>query len=250
MTAVSFLRRSAWLARALVLATSCAAGLAHAAEFSVTPIRVELKPGVMSETINVVNHSQAKLRVNVKLMAWSQDATGADVYIDSAELIYFPRQLEIPADSKRLVRVGVKTPAGVAERTFRLFIEEEPEPAPSGGQAQVAFHFRFGVPIFVTPAVGKPQPEVGEPTLEGGKVSLVVKNNGNQHFRLNKLTVSDGATFTRDLPGWYSLAGTQRTYSADLPREVCRKGNPLTIQLEGDGIQLERKLTVDPARCA
>lgn len=222
----------------------------RATEFSVTPIRVELKPGAMSETITVINHEQTRLRVSVKLMEWTQDATGQDVYSESNDLIYFPRQLDLAPDSKRLIRVGVKVPAGTAERTYRLFVEEEPDPTTTGARAQVAFHFRFGVPIFMTPAVGKPVPEVLPPTMEKGKLTLVVKNSGNQHFRLNKLSVTDGASFVQELPGWYSLAGTARSYVASVPREVCVRTPVLSVLLEGEGIALERKLTVNPAHCA
>jgi len=223
---------------------------AVASEFSVTPIRAELKPGAMNETITVTNDSSNRLRVTVKLMEWTQDAAGNDVYQESSDLIYFPRQMELEAGAKRLVRVGAKTPAGTAERTYRLFIEEVPEPAQASAPAAVTFYFRFGVPIFLPPAVPKRLPEVLEPTLEKGKLSLVVKNAGNQNFRVNKVTVTDGAGYSHDIAGWYSLAGTSRAYVADIPRETCRKATALAVKLEGEGISFDRKLQVDPANCS
>lgn len=238
-------------ARALVLAPVLllAAGLAPAGEFSVTPIRVELKPGAMTETIAITNHAPQKLRVSVKLLEWTQDAAGRDVYKDSSDLVYFPRQLEIEPEGKRLVRVGLKSPAGVAERTYRLFIEEEPEPAADPARSQVSFYFRFGVPVFLAPAVPKPQPEADSPTLGQGKLSVVVRNPGNQHFRLVKVVFSDGAGYSKEVGGWYSLAGSQRTYSAAIPVEVCRQARTLRVTLEGEGFRLERSLDVDPANC-
>jgi fimbrial chaperone protein len=239
--------RGAFAAAALA---ACGLAPALAAEFSVTPIRVELKPGVLSETITVTNNAKARLRVAVKLQEWTQDESGADVYKDSSDLVYFPRQLELEGDAKRLVRVGVKSPAGVVERTYRLFIEEEPEPAGPQGRAQVSFYFRFGVPIFLPPAVPKVQPEVAQPTLKAGKVSVVVKNAGNQHFRLNKLSLSDGGSFSTEIAGWYSLAGSTRTYTLDVPRDACRQARSLNLLLEGEGLRIDRKLDVDPANCA
>lgn len=231
-------------------ALAIAAAPARAGDFSVTPIRVELRAGAMNETITVTNHAPEKLRVSVKLMEWSQDATGADVYKESSDLIYFPRQLEIEPEGKRLVRVGAKTPSGINERAYRLFLEEEPQAAANQTSAQVALYFRFGVPVFLPPVAPKPQPEVMEPTLQGGKLALVVRNTGNQHFRLVKLTVSDGAGYNQDLSGWYSLAGSQRTYTADIPPDVCRKAASLSVTLEGEGLRVDRKLDVDPASCA
>lgn len=221
-----------------------------ATEFSVSPIRVDLKPGTMSETIAVTNHSDRKLRVSLKLTEWTQDAAGKDVYQDSSDLIYFPRQMELEPNGKRLVRLGARRPAGVVERTYRLWVEEEPAPAAAGSQAQVAFYFRFGVPVFLVPAVGKPQPEFSEPQLDKGRLSLHVKNAGSQSFRLQKITVSDGAGFTREIAGWYSLAGTERTYATDIPRDVCVRAKSLAIAIEGEGIRSDRKLDVVPASCS
>jgi fimbrial chaperone protein len=223
---------------------------AAASEFSVTPIRAELKPGAMSETITVTNDSATRLRVTVKLMEWTQDAAGKDVYQESGDLVYFPRQMDVEPGAKRLVRVGAKTPAATAERAYRLFIEEVPEPSQATGPVAVTFYFRFGVPIFLPPAVPKPLPEALEPTLEKGRLSLVVRNAGNQNFRLNKLVVTDGAGYAQEIAGWYSLAGTSRTYVADIPREACRKASALSIKVEGEAISLERKLQVDPANCS
>lgn len=248
MTTISPLLRAGWRAAALLAFTAPVPG--WGAEFSVTPIRAELKAGALNETITITNHSQGRLRVSVKLVEWSQDETGKDIYRDSDDLVYFPRQLDIPGGAKRLVRVGTRTPAGVKERTYRLFVEEEPEAATAPGTAQVAFLFRFGVPVFLPPAVPKPEPEVAQPELRDGKLSVVVRNSGNQHFRLTRIAITDGAGHQQEMQGWYSLAGSTRTYTADIPPAVCRAAKSLNVQLEGEGIRLDRKLDVDPAGCA
>ena len=221
-----------------------------ASEFSVSPVRVELKPGALSDTLTVVNHASERLRVQVRLMAWTQDEQGADVYSESGDIIYFPRQMEMDGEARRLIRIGAKTPGGATERTYRLFIEEQPEPsAQASRSAEVAVYFRFGVPVFVPPAVAKPQAEVGQPTLDKGKLSVQLRNTGNQHVRVLKLVVSDGAGFQKEIAGWYTLAGAQRTYTLDLPPEVCRKAKTLEVSVEGESLRVNRKLDVDPARC-
>lgn len=231
------------------LLAACAAAPVLASDFSVSPVRVELRQGSLSETITVMNHAPARLRVAVKLMEWTQDEQGNDVYKDSGDIVYFPRQLEVEPDGRRLVRVGAKAPAGPTERTYRVFIEEQPEPTPEGRSAQVAVYFRFGVPIFLPPAVPRLQAEIGEPALDKGKLSLQVRNGGNQHFRLLRILVSDGAGHQQEVAGWYSLAGTQKTYSVDIPAEVCRRAKTLNVTVEGEGVRADRKLDVDPARC-
>jgi P pilus assembly chaperone PapD len=186
----------------------------------------------------------------MKLFAWTQDAAGQDVLADSSDLIYFPRQMEVDPGARRLVRVGIKAPATGAERAYRLFIEEEPDPAQPQGRAQVAIYFRFGVPVFVAPPGAKAQPEVGPPTLASGRMSVLVRNAGNRHLRLTRVVFSDGAGFRQEQQGWYSLAGSERTYAAEIPADICRKARTLQVLLEGENLRIERTLDVDPAACA
>jgi len=232
-----------------VAALALAAAMpASAGEFSVTPIRAELKPGALSETITVTNHAATPLRVSIRLMEWTQDQAGNDVYKESGDLVYFPRQMDVPPEGKRLVRVGAKSPAGVVERSYRLFIEEEPDTS-SPGAGQVAFYFRFGVPIFLPPVTPRATPDVDPPVLADGTLKVQVRNAGNQHFKINKVTVSDGAGYGQDVVGWYMLPGARRTYVASIPGDVCRKARTLAVGIQGDGIQIDRTLNVDPASC-
>ena len=159
-THVSFPHRRLLLAWATLAVAGGPWPAAIGSEFSVTPIRVELKAGALNETITVTNHSRERLRVSVRLMAWSQDAQGADVYQETTDLVYFPRLLDLDPDSKRLIRLGAKVPGATTERTYRLFIEEQPEPTPGNARPQVAIVFKFGVPVFLPPALPRPMPEV------------------------------------------------------------------------------------------
>lgn len=219
-----------------------------AGEFAVSPIRAELKPGALTETLTVTNYSDMPLRVSAKLMEWSQDAAGADVYKDSGELVYFPRQLDIPAQGRRLIRLGAKAVGPNTERTYRLFIEEEPGAGSLAG-AQVSFYFRFGVPVFVPPSGGRAEPQVSGIELVPGKVHVRVRNTGNQHFRLVRVALASEGGYAKEASGWYSLAGSTRTYSFDLPMADCLKAGKLRFTAEGEDVRLEQAVDVGPAAC-
>lgn len=238
------------LLRLLALAAACGAAPGLAQDFSVSPIRAELRNGSTSETITVTNHSSNRMKVAIRLVEWTQDEDGKDVYKDSAELVYFPRQMDLGAGEKKVVRVGMKSPPAAAERAFRLFIEQMPDPLNLGTQTGVTFNFRFGVPVFVLPPAAVESFEVLTPRLSRGRVSLPVRNDGNQHVRLNRIVATDGAEYKKELPGWYSLAGTRRDYVLDLPVDVCRLGKPLMFTIEGPGLRTERQLHVDPGNCS
>ena len=239
-------------ALALVLAAALLAAppLSWGGDFSVSPIRAELKPGSLSETISVTNHSDKPMRVGVRLLSWTQDSEGKDVLTESGDLIYFPRQMDIEPGARRLVRIGAKNPAGPVERAYRLFIEEVP-PAGAATQPgmQVAVYFRFGLPIFLPPAVPRQQPEFADSVVRKGELQFQIRNPGNQHFRLTKVQVSDGAGFSVNVGGWYTLAGASRTYTAQIPAEVCQKSRKLIVLAEGDGVRLEREVDLSLANC-
>jgi fimbrial chaperone protein len=212
---------------------------------------VELKAGAMTEAISVINHAAEPLRVGVRLMEWSQDEQGNDTYKDTGELVYFPRQMDVGPDSRRIVRVGAKAPAATTERSYRLFIEEQPAATPPGGRAQISLALRFGLPVFLPPAVPRVQIETGDPVLQAGRLSIALKNAGNQHVRVNTLRVASDTGFTQEAQGWYALAGVQRTFALVLPQEACRAAKVLSVSLllDGSATPIDRKLPVDPASC-
>ncbi|WP_332816279.1 fimbrial biogenesis chaperone [Ramlibacter sp.] len=236
------------IALALTVVLAGTASPAQSGEFAVSPIRVDLKPGTLTETLTVSNHARMPLRVSVKLKEWSQDPQGADIYKDSDDLVYFPRQLDIPPQGRRLIRVGTRAPAVGTERAYRLFIEEEPAPGSSAG-AQVSFYFRFGVPIFLPPPTGRAQPEVERIEFLPGKVQVRVRNPGSQHFRLLKVALSGDSGYAKEVGGWYSLAGSSRIYSFDFPVADCLRTKALRFTAEGEGVRLEEVVDVQPTSC-
>src|ERR1051325_10876733 len=95
----------------LALILSLAAPLnGVAAEFSVSPIRLPFERGARAAAVTVSNDDARPLRMQLRLMEWTQDAAGADVHRDSEELVYFPRMMTVPPGGKRLVRVGLESP--------------------------------------------------------------------------------------------------------------------------------------------
>ena len=235
------------LAAALWLATTSAC----AAEFSVSPIRVELARGARSAAVSVANEDPQPLRMQLRLVEWSQDAEGKDLYRDSDELIYYPRLMTIQPREKRLVRIGVKTAGGAAERTYRLYIDELPaaaddalRPAASG----IRFTLRFALPVFVPPAEPAPRGAIESIALQDGKLAVAVRNPGNQSFRIATVAVRGGA-FAAEAAGWYLLAGATRVHRFDIPAEACRGLRRLEVTVKADRLSLEGGLDVDPGMC-
>ncbi|SRR6266581_3362301 len=224
---------------------------ALAANFGVSPIRLDLDRATKSGAVTVSNDETDKaLQVQMKAYAWSQDEEAKDRYEDSEDLIYYPRIMTVQPQQQRLLRVGLRLPATDLEKAYRLFIEEIPEPRKSEAQgAQIAVTVRFGVPVFVKPLKEEPRGEIETIELAKGSVSVKVRNTGNTHFIIQSVSLKSGEAFAKEISGWYLLPGAARIHSATLPAEICTQLTRLDVSVKTDKLELTRSLAVSAAMC-
>ena len=228
----------------------------HCGQWRVSPARVFLDRDVKSTVITVVNEAEEKVSLQGKAMEWTQDAAGKDVYQDTNDLAFFPRMLLINKGEQKIIRAGMKIPAGAREKTYRLFIEEIPQPRKiTGDNAQLSVSVRFGVPVFVKPLKEEVKGEITGASLAKGVVTTKIKNDGNTHFRIGSVSLkgtnSQGAeTFATKLDGWYLLADAARSYAAPIPAGKCAETAQIEIEVTTDAkITLKRQLNVEKALC-
>jgi len=204
---------------------------AFAGEFQVSPITLDLGKTNKSGTITVTNVGTEKINLQIQAMEWKQDAEGKDLYSETNDIIYFPKIVSVDKGDSQLTRVGIKEGLSEREKTYRLYIQEIPDQgkkAPDKGKFQIAVMIRFGVPIFIKPAIENLKGMVGPVAVAKGTATAVVKNTGNVHFKIATVTIRgmmpDGQeAFSKELQGWYLLAGAEREYSAPVPSDVCLK---------------------------
>ena len=230
------------------LALALAAASAGAAEFAVSPIRIDFEPGRRSATVTVSNDDPRPLRLQLKLMQWTQDADGADVYTESEDLVYFPKLMSVEPKDRRLVRVGLKSAPAASERSYRLFLDEQPDGAPAGASG-VNFTIRFALPIFLPAAQPRVSAAIASMTLEQGKLRVAVANDGNQHVRITSVAARADGGFKAEVAGWYLLPGVARVHTIEIPAEACRSLRRLEVTVTADKLSLERGLDVDASMC-
>lgn len=227
--------------------------VSFSAEWRVTPIRLDLGKDAKSGVITVINEGEERLHVQMKAYEWTQDADGKDNYTETADIIFFPKIMVFEKKEERILRAGIKMPAITKEKTYRLFIEEIPEPKKAEG-AHVAIAIRFGVPIFVKPLKEEAKGEIEKITLSKGELNIIVKNTGNTHFIINSITLKgktpkEEEKLSRELSGWYLLSGVSRLYTTSIPGEVCNDLKRIDIQVKTDKFTLEGKLDIDKVLC-
>ena len=224
---------------------------ASAGSFGVAPTRIDLGSGARSSLVEVSNDDTRKLSFQVRLSAWTQDAAGKDEYRESQDLIFFPPLFTVNPGDKRVIRVGLKGgEAPAAERAYRLYIEEIPEPATAAAGPEVKVVLRFGVPVFVAPAAPRKRFEVESVEAQPGKVLLRVRNEGNQGAKFETVKVMRGGAAIAEATGWYILPGAARTFEVPVDAGRCASGDALEVVAQAEGLAVKRALAANTALCA
>ena len=226
---------------------------AFGGEFSVSPIRIEFDRTTRTSFVTVRNDGDRPLRAQVTLSEWSQDGDGRDVYTESRDLVFFPKLLNVNPGAEAVVRIGVRSLPAAVEKTYRLYVEEMPDPSPEGG-ARVNVRVRFGVGVFVQPAVKTTRAEIVSMDVRDGMVHVPVRNSGSVSFRVDKVvlcgTRASGEPLSREIGGWYVLAGATRSFQARLTEEECRGLVRIDVEAAGTDVKMEAGLDVADGACA
>lgn len=225
-----------------------------AGEWRVSPIRLDLGRDAKSGVVTIFNEKDDRLQVQMTAMEWTQDADGKDRYAESGDILFFPRLMIFDKKEEKILRAGIRVPAAAAEKAYRLFIEEIPGPRKQQEGAAIAIAIRFGVPIFVHPFKEESRGEVGPLTIAEGTFRVPVKNSGNVHFVIQSILVKGKngkgqEILSRELSGWYLLAGASRVYTTEIPPEACGNLASVEIEVKTDKIPLHGQMIADRSMC-
>jgi fimbrial chaperone protein len=200
----------------LALGIASLAGIADAASFSVSPIRLELSATAPVAVIEVGNTANEPVTVQTQSRAWSQ-ATGADEYGEARPFIISPTIFTIAPGSKQVVRIALRgaAPRDV-EAAYRLIFTEIP-PATTERAPGLRVALRMDVPVYVSPVQPGARPNGSFAVdMSSGAARIAVTNSGNAHLRMVDVVVSSGALKLVELPVLVVLPGATRTI--ELPR--------------------------------
>jgi fimbrial chaperone protein len=235
---------------------------AFAADFQIQPTTLVLGSGDKSGAFSVINSGDEKIDFQVSAKEWSQDAPGKDVYEDTKDIVFFPKIMTVDPHGQRAIRIGIKAPAALREKTYRLFVEEIPtqkKPEELKGakkiRAGLTIAFRFAVPIFVMPLQPKEGGVIENVTMSRGAVKASVRNTGNVHIKLHSVTLhgkaADGTElFSKEFAGWYILQGLSRSYETAVPQNVCGKLAILEVKARAENLTIDGTLNVQKKMCA
>lgn len=163
---------------------------AHAGDFSVNPVRVELSARQNVAALKIRNSGDTDLAIQAQLVRWDQ-TQGKDRFEPTRDLLVTPPLVTIPAGSTQTLRVGLRVPPEPdQELSYRLFLQELPSPEGKDvtGLQMVT---RLSLPVFVAPASAEASPGVRWVAQRGpaGRLLLAAYNAGSGHALVTDLVL-------------------------------------------------------------
>ncbi|HEX7381890.1 MAG TPA: molecular chaperone [Nevskiaceae bacterium] len=233
---------------AAVAAILC--GSAAAASLQVAPISLSFPAGAAAQPLWLTNSGTGTLNAQVRIFHWTQE-NNEDVLSPTDRIVASPPIIAIAPDARQLIRVvRIGDAAPVAEESYRVLVDELPDPEPSTTSG-VNYVFRYSIPVFVEPA--GPAASAGQIASAlhfslahtGGNVELVAENAGATHAQLSavNLLVPGHApvVVSAGLLG-YVLPGRTRRWP--LPAEAARLPATATLQAHVNGEPIHQALVL------
>ena len=245
----------------LALAAICVSALRPAAAdgLKVSPIRIYFEEQQKTQTLTLHNDGDEPVTLQLEQMEWSQDAEGQDAYAPTQAIVLFPKIVTVGAHAEQLIRLGYQGPAPTnQERAYRVYLTELPVSRP--GKTTLKMAMRLGLPVFISPAEGKPTLEIAGTRVSQAVAQLQVRNTGRHHAYLETIHVvgraaSGSEVFAAEASGWYVLPGSQRTFPIELPDSECARAATLQFSLTFSNRDLDQPpvtstASVTPSDCS
>jgi fimbrial chaperone protein len=187
---------------------------AHAAGFSISPIRLDLSATARTAALTVRNDEREAL-VQAEVMLWEQ-VDGQDRLTPTRDLLVSPAVFTLPPNGSQLVRVALRNPPAdtTRELSYRLILQDVPQAArPDFSGLQVAL--RLSVPVFIAVA-GTSGPALEWSAAASGQgLVLTAQNTGDMHARIHgfSVTPADGGEALVQPAASYILPGQTRHWT-------------------------------------
>jgi fimbrial chaperone protein len=232
----------------LTLTLVLLSAITQAATYGVSPLSITFSATQKSSVVTVVNEDTRPVMLRVKAMAWTQDGSGSDTYVDTTDLVFFPKRLELAPGDKRVIRVGINSLQGPAEKAYRLYVEELPPAVlAEDDSTKLSVLVTFGLPVFVQPDKAEPDLKLEAVTVKDDVIVLSINNAGSRHARLSRVLLHDGSVVSDAIEGRYIFPGIRKQVSVTVPAAFCSgKKESLAIETENGELAVD---VIMPTAC-
>jgi fimbrial chaperone protein len=200
------------LRRCVAAACLLAATSGLAATFSVTPVRIYMKPQDRAVAVTITNEGDEPVVLQADLYTWTQKPDGTDDTQLTEDLILSPPIVKLPAKGRQVVRLARLRPADASRQlTYRMILREIPEAGAPRENIQVQIALALSMPVFITPPAAKRAMLCA--TTRGGASTLNVScaNTGSAYAQIREIQAKRGErTLAGFEGGTYILPGAHR----------------------------------------
>jgi fimbrial chaperone protein len=199
-----------------------------ASSISLSPTSIVSGSQEKSAALVLENRGDSTERYQVSVYAWSQTAGGQDVAVPTQDLMAAPSVIEIPAKSKRAVRVlrvrGQDSPA-----YYRLLLRQLPSAQPAS---------RMRLLVNQDLPVAFEDPKAGEPVLSARFTTqgVLLSNDGAKAGRLTSIGPAGHAHWREGALGWV-LPGQSKL----IPLKPGLRAPSLSITVNGKPLTVAAK---------
>lgn len=199
-----------------------------ASSISLSPTSIVSGSQQKSAALVLENRGDSTERYQVSVYAWSQTPDGQDVAVPTQDLMAAPSVIEIPAKSKRAVRVlrgrGQDSPA-----YYRLLLRQLPSAQPAG---------RMRLLVNQDLPVAFEDSKAGEPVLSARYTTqgVLLSNDGAKAGRLTSIGPAGHAHWREGALGWV-LPGQSKL----IPLKPGLRAPSLSITVNGKPLTVAAK---------
>ena len=234
-----------------------AAGSARAASVAISPVNISLTRDQHSALLNVTNDGTKPVRFALSTYAWSESDAGAMELNPTTDIIFFPAQLTLAPGEARNIRLGTQLAPSAVERSYRIFLEELPEPTTTSSSHVFQVHVlsRISVPIFLVPEQANVQADIGAISARKSSIAFQVNNTGTVHVLPGPVSVqgrdaSDKLVFSTSTDVWYVLAGGTRSVKVNIPASACAHVRTITVTANFGSVARSRSQQTPSGVCS
>jgi fimbrial chaperone protein len=205
--------------RALGLMVVAAMPLAHAGQFSVTPVRIFMDAKDRATAITLTNDGDTELVMQADIYVWTQKPGGEEDLALSEDMILAPPIIKLAPKARQVLRLAnLKPVLPGQQQTYRMIVREIPEAKPADTKnVQLQIALAFSLPVFISPPGLKRQLSCTvqrSVPAASNSIDAVCQNLGNAYAQATdfKLMDAQGQAVAVRESGNYVLPGIQRSF--------------------------------------
>jgi fimbrial chaperone protein len=223
-------------ARAAFVALAAAAVVlpALAATFSVTPVRIYMRPQDRAVAVTITNESDGPVVLQADIYNWTQKPDGTDELALTEDLILSPPIIKLGPRAKQVVRLARLVPPDASRQlTYRLIMREVPEAGAPKDNIQVTIALALSMPVFITPPPARRQISCDASRGEHSTLNVACANTGSAYAQVREVLVRDGErVLGRFEGGAYILPGARKVLA--IKAEAIARGARLQLIVNYD----------------